>query len=1495
MDFKFANTGDRIHADFKFDKRNARKQVPCAEIFGASTLLRIGTGARCQWPNTYDQDFEVIFGAEAQVMPGEMMQMNLNPFSTNRFYKLVLVHAPNVAPLPVAILKAPLQIGVCDDVHLDASFSSSSDRRMLTHLYQCTSGYRIESLNNFLATQTSPFVTIPSDLVEPGFPYTITLQVVNVFNVSSDATNVTFSKLSSVLPIVSIDGPKVQYVSQVATKYTVTGLIQLPCRSAGALSSSWIQTFGPAANFSQKGNTITIEEFPFFASSYELRFSFKAFMISQPALASSVSVSIHVQQTILRARVVGGTQKSVPFTAPIVLDGSASYDPSSSTEMAQYEWVCTSKSTEGLCALSNPSYQEAKWILPAASLQPGSYIFNLTYSKDSRISKLSVQVTVLPDEPQVQHPIVTLGISHATIHKNVPKIEARGVAVVANHRLSSNAFAYDWQIVDVTGDNVNIVSSIALSSTTDFVIVFSPATLIEGHTYNVNLTVNYTNPNGVITQGFSLLSFVVVDSPLIGEFIVTPLVGIALQTEFTLSCQQFTTDNPPLQYSFGYLDADKQVPLSYYSQTNALAITLPAKSNLTLFAKVKQGTGSVLTLFKTVHVHLPVALQSSVIVNETVAVSSNASLAFFKEEVEKLNQTIASERETSTLLAKTNVLLALLNEDTTSSSGEEKVIETSTEGCPIYQASMCSNNCSNNGICIGGSCLCNSGFTGKDCRYSESELNEKEQIRYKLLVGVISAINTQFKEDEASVSQLAQLCEKLTAIYEEVSQSSQELVLDFFASLVTRQSIDEDIGRVLLKTLSNIAQSIERSSSSKNSNAMFHATEILMKNLAVKKYTGDTPLVVNTYQMSSVTSKTLTNKLASKRFSICSGNGNSTEVVLPEIFKSAASNNSATGEATLPEEVSVQMSIFRQNPYFWSNTSKNITSDVVRIDMMNPTGSLVKLVELTEPIKITIPVRDETVFSRNFSQIRFVCKYWNTTLLEWKTNGCKLANYSLALKQVVCICNHTTDFSVFIENIPASEAKIVINDETPPVVITFNYTTSATTAAFALFTLSLLILGTLIQCCRNLCSKDEFSSVMHTRSKKSKQHTTLVATLLTPWTMLAILMPFKSLHRTFSRLERLVLINMGISIILALHTLNFTFGATNNYAWLYASIAIGLISSVVYRSFGTIVQESSPGHLKLSKIQTDITSYIQQVKYKQGNTNGMYELDDQTTSQQSSTPRYREEVVSTPSSPRPFLIANPNESFVAPRANWTSWAKETFGRRIVFGTLACTLFTALYLLLAVGFSYVNVIVLPYWNYITVFSCSMAFTVAAWMCHLQILYTHKRIRAHSKLHVVDAIYLVVAIGSAVLSFLSASGITAVSIFRIEMLQEYPIIASVVLWLFFVFCLIVIVCQVTLLYRNKRRNKIDDEESESSLKRASCLVPQWIIILMLACCIIVTLGALFVANYWGIRLSQHKAQEWLIAVLVSVGIDQIGCSLLHTAYLLAVKPMLLMFVK
>jgi len=196
----------------------------CEEIF----LFHDAT-QQCMWVSSTQLSFML---SESMMNPGDQLTLLDNrvksecmegPKTNCRNWPFVMnttveIEPPSTVVEPVIVLKYAANIGLCSDLHLDASGSYGSGGRSLNYQWHVSSEDQedMDEINSLIAAldSTTSELIVPSAYLSPNYHYEVVLNVTNQFGVSAlQHANVTVHNETSVYEVL-ISGPLDQRMSR---------------------------------------------------------------------------------------------------------------------------------------------------------------------------------------------------------------------------------------------------------------------------------------------------------------------------------------------------------------------------------------------------------------------------------------------------------------------------------------------------------------------------------------------------------------------------------------------------------------------------------------------------------------------------------------------------------------------------------------------------------------------------------------------------------------------------------------------------------------------------------------------------------------------------------------------------------------------------------------------------------------------------------------------------------------------------------------------------------------------------------------------------------------------------------------------------------------------------------------------------------------------------------------------------------------------------------
>ena len=486
-----------------------------------------------------------------------------------------VIITPPLNPLkPVVLLLGPTAISTCDNLVIDPTASTGNAGRgwsfMKWNVSGSSSTSQIVSYLNSKIKDTSSIVTIPIGLFSPGFQYTITLTLVNVFQQESTGSiSFTVSNAGTALPapLLRLYTPsKVFYRSQQIDIFASVSFSS--CSGSSGNSSLLYQwKFYQGANYLQNIQSSSLDPRFFSVSPYTLS-ALTSYTVSVAVSIYAAGFPTHILSTSvaavnfaigssgLVAQISGGNYRSVSSGDLIQLNAAASYDadyPSGNAgDPLLFRWSCMviAPSYGGNCNLpSSGLLTNAAISVDSSKLSVQQYNFSVTvYTASGKRAKDSVVVNVISPAT----PLVNIFTGSSVAKYNTQD----NIVLLGNITSSHQQSAAQWSSPDLP---TAILSNMALTPLSQIVpmgvyifqLALSLRSLQPGSTYNFKLQSNYL---GSTSSGSAVFSVIVNRPPSGGFLSISPSVGLAMNTQFYLSTADWVDDGSdlPFTYQFSY-------------------------------------------------------------------------------------------------------------------------------------------------------------------------------------------------------------------------------------------------------------------------------------------------------------------------------------------------------------------------------------------------------------------------------------------------------------------------------------------------------------------------------------------------------------------------------------------------------------------------------------------------------------------------------------------------------------------------------------------------------------------------------------------------------------------------------------------------------------------------------------------------------------------------------------------------------------------------------
>ncbi|ETN12170.1 hypothetical protein PPTG_09068 [Phytophthora nicotianae INRA-310] len=562
-----------------------------------------------------------------------------------------------------------------------ANSNATSDFSMLSNMTQLRSACYLRSITQNATASSALIVQVNASLLEPGAMYRVGLKLMNAFGQSTTVSkSVNLQSLPG--PAVFIVGESTQTVTRVGAPVVlqVDSTVSCPTLSSSDVVYRWTVTS------KRSDGAVTTEDFskdnsardprvfrlPRTSLQAGLTYTFRAEAYIKGASAtrassSFASIAVTVSSSLPQVVIKGG-DCALGERDTLVLDGSTTTDPDSSSTPFTYNWTCqdvTNSSSVGSCmnASTTPSVPlvlaSTKSVLRIAPLNLVSnrqLKFSLTASKGTRSATAYSTIWTVPG----RLPLVLVTASATKINPS-SRVTLTGSV--------NSDYPYITRWTQTLGDlelpttDVSNMFTLPLTSTNNAIRSFK---LVAGLTYNFRLVATDT----VGSVGFGSISVVVNSPPASGTFVVSPQSGYAMEDTFTFTCSLWSDDaeDYPLTYSFGVLStADFEVIQENSTDSNNLVAQLrksmtplvvnqltplataqmfpPAdmadSESVTVLAFISDRLGAVALAYDTIEVLLPEAAKSSPVVYVSDMFDANGTLKSSVSASEDVRQVLA--------------------------------------------------------------------------------------------------------------------------------------------------------------------------------------------------------------------------------------------------------------------------------------------------------------------------------------------------------------------------------------------------------------------------------------------------------------------------------------------------------------------------------------------------------------------------------------------------------------------------------------------------------------------------------------------------------------------------------------------------------------------------------------------------------------------------------------------------------------------------------------
>ncbi|EFC41344.1 predicted protein [Naegleria gruberi] len=622
-----------------------------------------------------------------------------------------------VVALPVAIIKRMSSnvFSSCDDIRVDGSQSFSQDSTYLDYYWNLLEASSLTSLQSL---PNSPIIVIDSTL-KPG-QYVVSLKVGNGRNSSVNYSK-PFTKSANPLPKIYIANSLIEkYGNQfpVTIKKVIT---ESTCQKEKSVIS-WSQLSGPTVKYS-------IDSFSNLAIASLTTYGFHTYIFqvsahypSNPLERVSANVTLVTKSPELQLELLT-TDANSNYTTIVI--GYTDPESAYNTLSEEWKWTCLNNTNPSLISflelISKNKQTEVRFDGSSLFRQniPRSIELSLRISKSDRTISKSI--------------IVYFGLVPPIV--NIISVEPSTLYVLPGEPLSIQTL--------VTKGNVNVTLNGQVVEVSDQQPTLDVDTkLLEQGSENT-ITITSTDPVTGMSSSSSY-TFKVATYPKPCACFISPLSGIALESDFEFYCTNCKNSENNIDYRYGFIDDRSETRILLFDSGEIYASKLPSPfSGNTVkcfFDIVDTETGAFTTVYKNVTIEKPLVTkveQVQGLVESWTIVGSNY---FSNGDFSKSIYQCASTSRTDSVLLR-QIL------------GNEYLERSESIECE-------------NGVDISGVCKCHDGYIGKHCDKAISDFSNIQGTKLQVLREMVTIANSTGEMNNQYLSLLSFAIDSILVNYQ---------------------------------------------------------------------------------------------------------------------------------------------------------------------------------------------------------------------------------------------------------------------------------------------------------------------------------------------------------------------------------------------------------------------------------------------------------------------------------------------------------------------------------------------------------------------------------------------------------------------------------------------------------------------------------------------------------------------------------------------------------
>jgi hypothetical protein len=609
---EFSSDGSKIIVAFSSptNRGGVLNVIQCGLLFESLSSISpsLPPTSRCVW--TSDSSLEITsigssleVGDKLLLMKGVLkacctskVDPSCSSWNSNEPQTITLT-VPQVVMSPVVTLSIPSEIGPCDDLVVDATSSSGSGGRLWKSVSFVVGGLspNITVAQDFVALlSTNPSsvrspVVIPNGILSSGYAYTLEVKLCNFLNGCGSKLKSFVVSSSMNVPVVVLNTRNVITITRNSSLLISGDAYTTVCgggKSSDSLTYSWSLSLDRILILSSDLRSVSVNPREFKLPSYRLAVG-SLYVLkltvkhSKLMKSSSSSVQVFVKSGDLKCVLTGGEggELGVRLDESLLLDLSGSYDTNEKLEDSQ------SLSFSLSCFQTAPFYRDGcdSLILAPVTSSSSQFLVNVNSSSgvttnakfkimfrgvsmkfgDDRSCEKVLELSILDSLA----PVLRLEVLSGSKMNPSSKLKIMGTVDMKSSGVVT------WSVND---DSISsILSSVSLSPLSRLLpssVSGSPnvvSLVIVGNSLPQQSTFIFTL-SCFLDNGYSSSTSITITTnspPFGGVLKVRPVVGVMLETMFSMMSIDWMDEDLPLSYQFGYITSTSSL-----SPTNDITI-----------------------------------------------------------------------------------------------------------------------------------------------------------------------------------------------------------------------------------------------------------------------------------------------------------------------------------------------------------------------------------------------------------------------------------------------------------------------------------------------------------------------------------------------------------------------------------------------------------------------------------------------------------------------------------------------------------------------------------------------------------------------------------------------------------------------------------------------------------------------------------------------------------------------------------------------------------